>query len=82
MDAIFSREGERAAAIASRHMTIARDLRLDMWPVTQPASPSNSSGRLRALKIPRPLAKAPPPRDRLGAHARRPESRSPQIDRR
>lgn len=37
MDAIFSGAGDRAAALASQHMTIARDLRLDMW-ARDPAS--------------------------------------------
>jgi DNA-binding GntR family transcriptional regulator len=37
MDAIFSRDGDRAAAIASQHMTIARDIRLEMW-ASDPAS--------------------------------------------
>jgi DNA-binding GntR family transcriptional regulator len=37
MDAIFSRDGDRAAAIASEHMTVARDLRLEMW-ANDPAS--------------------------------------------
>ena len=37
MDAIFSGAGDRAATIASQHMTIARDLRLDMW-ASDPAS--------------------------------------------
>lgn len=37
IDAIFGRDGDRAAAIAMQHMTIARDLRLDMW-ASDPAS--------------------------------------------
>lgn len=31
VDAIISRDGEKAAAIAAQHMTEARDIRLQMW---------------------------------------------------
>jgi DNA-binding GntR family transcriptional regulator len=37
MDAIFNHNGELAATIASTHMTIARDIRLEMW-ASDPAS--------------------------------------------
>lgn len=45
-EAIFERDGERAARLASHHMTVARNIRLEMWQEDPALLDDRGSGRV------------------------------------